>query len=170
MRIAVRWQAPRVMIWNDERIGCISSILRRSCIDELPRFFSSLRGDMSLIGRRPERPQFVAQYERKIEGYELRDLVKPGVTGVSQIRRGYAEGLERAAVKCIRDLECIMAAFCGWISPFCCVRYPLPLHGGGRGRRKRVYAFVIGKSKGVGDDSPTPSCMQSVRCFFRQAL
>lgn len=107
MWIDVKWEAPRVMVWDDERINCIGGVLRRSCIDELPRLFNVLRGDMSLIGPRPERPEFVAQYEREIEGCALRHLVKPGITGMAQVRQGYAEGLEGVVLKLYHDLDYI---------------------------------------------------------------
>ncbi len=94
-----RWAAP-----NDERITRIGNILRRLRLDELPQLFNVLKGEMSLVGPRPERPYFVARLARTIPFYATRHSVKPGVTGWAQVRYGYGASVEDAAQKLQYDL------------------------------------------------------------------
>lgn len=70
---------------NDDRITMIGKFLRLSKIDELPQIFNILKGDMSLIGPRPERPEFVDQYNKENAYFDLRHVIKPGVTGWAQV-------------------------------------------------------------------------------------
>ena len=70
---------------NDSRITSIGKILRFTKIDELPQLYNVLRGNMSIIGPRPEIPEYVEEYAEKIPFFKLRHMVKPGVTGWAQI-------------------------------------------------------------------------------------
>lgn len=89
---------------GDDRVTRVGRILRRTRIDELPQFYNVLRGDMSLVGPRPERPMFVEQLSEEIPYYPLRHVIKPGITGWAQINYGYANTLEHTVEKLQYDL------------------------------------------------------------------
>jgi exopolysaccharide biosynthesis polyprenyl glycosylphosphotransferase len=89
---------------RDARVPPVGQFLRRSRIDELPQVLNVLRGEMSLIGPRPERPEFVEQLADAIPFYKARHAVKPGLTGWAQVRFGYCSSLEHARVKLEYDL------------------------------------------------------------------
>lgn len=74
---------------NDSRVTKIGAFIRKTRIDELPQLILVLKGDMSIIGPRPERPVFTEKFNREIYGFEKRLLVKPGLTGLAQINGGY---------------------------------------------------------------------------------
>jgi lipopolysaccharide/colanic/teichoic acid biosynthesis glycosyltransferase len=80
--------------------------LRRSRLDELPQFWHVARGQMSLVGPRPERPEMTAVFERTITGYGRRHEIAPGITGLAQTRAGYHTD---AAYKLGHDLQYLMA-------------------------------------------------------------
>ena len=89
---------------NDHRITRVGSILRKLRLDELPQMFNILKGDMSLVGPRPERDFFVDQLKKKIPYYQLRLKVKPGLTGWAQIKHNYDRSLEDVREKLKYDL------------------------------------------------------------------
>ncbi|EHR72011.1 exopolysaccharide biosynthesis polyprenyl glycosylphosphotransferase [Burkholderiales bacterium JOSHI_001] len=89
---------------NDSRITRVGSFIRKTRIDELPQLLSVLRGEMSLVGPRPERPTFVEQLKAEIPFYELRHSVKPGLTGWAQVRHHYAGSMDDARRKTQFDL------------------------------------------------------------------
>jgi len=89
---------------NDSRVTRVGQIIRRLRIDELPQLFNVLRGDMSLVGPRPERPFFVEQLTQEIPFYALRHSVKPGVTGWAQVRFHYGSTVEDSQEKLQFDL------------------------------------------------------------------
>ncbi|MCC7495282.1 MAG: sugar transferase [Fimbriimonadaceae bacterium] len=92
---------------NDPRVTRTGRLLRKTRLDELPQLWNVLLGEMSLVGPRPERPEFVKQFVQQIEGYSDRHLVTPGITGLSQIRQGYDTCLEDVKRKLQHDLEYI---------------------------------------------------------------
>jgi lipopolysaccharide/colanic/teichoic acid biosynthesis glycosyltransferase len=81
---------PVMATMNDDRITPVGRFLRRSRLDEFPQLVNIIRGEMSFVGPRPERPFFVEKYVKEIPGYAERFKVKPGVTGLAQINGGYA--------------------------------------------------------------------------------
>jgi exopolysaccharide biosynthesis polyprenyl glycosylphosphotransferase len=89
---------------NDPRVTRVGSFLRRTRLDELPQFWSVLRGEMSLVGPRAERPGLVAEYQKQIPFYRARLLVKPGLTGWAQINYGYVSSVTETVVKLEYDL------------------------------------------------------------------
>jgi exopolysaccharide biosynthesis polyprenyl glycosylphosphotransferase len=89
---------------NDERITSVGRYLRRLRIDELPQLWNVLRGDMSLTGPRPERPEFVHVLEKSIPYYTLRHMVKPGLTGWAQVSYPYGASIFDARMKLEYDL------------------------------------------------------------------
>ncbi len=89
---------------NDPRITPIGRFLRATRLDEVPQFWNVLRGDMSLIGPRPERPHFVAQLAKEIPFYRARHAVKPGLTGWAQVRYRYGASVEDSLIKLQYDL------------------------------------------------------------------
>lgn len=89
---------------NDPRITRIGRFLRKSRLDELPQLINVLKGDMSLVGPRPERPQFVRQLQEIIPFYRTRHIIRPGVTGWAQVRYRYGDTKEDAHIKLQYDL------------------------------------------------------------------
>lgn len=89
---------------RDPRVTWIGQWLRRWRIDEIPQLINVLKGDMSLVGPRPERPEFVASLRRDIPFYEERLMVSPGITGWAQVNYGYAASADAARCKLQYDL------------------------------------------------------------------
>lgn len=89
---------------NDPRITRIGRFLRKMRIDELPQFYNVLRGDMSMVGPRPERPEFANMLKEAIPFYSARHVVKPGITGWAQINYPYGASIEDAREKLRYDL------------------------------------------------------------------
>ena len=84
---------------GDARITRVGHILRKTRLDELPQVFNVLRGEMSIIGPRPERPEFIEQLEQDVPFYRTRLMVKPGLTGWAQIHYHYGNNMEDALIK-----------------------------------------------------------------------
>lgn len=95
---------PRLAVENDERVTKVGKFLRKSHLDELPQFINVLKGDISMVGPRAERPEFVDQLQQEIPFYRARLFVKPGVTGWAQINYRYASNVEESAIKLEYDL------------------------------------------------------------------
>jgi sugar transferase (PEP-CTERM system associated) len=94
-----RWASAR-----DPRVTRVGRLLRKTRIDELPQLLNVLRGEMSLVGPRPERPAFVEQLSRTVPYYDVRHSVKPGITGWAQVRYSYGASVEDATRKLQYDL------------------------------------------------------------------
>lgn len=89
---------------NDVRITPFGKMMRRSRIDELPQFINVIKGDMGVIGPRPERPFFVKEIAQIMPFYETRHIIKPGLTGWAQVNYPYGESLEESLIKLQYDL------------------------------------------------------------------
>jgi len=74
---------------NDSRVTPFGKIMRKTRMDEIPQFWNVLKGDMSLIGPRPERPAFCEEFEKRIHGWHYRTVVTPGLSGLAQVTGGY---------------------------------------------------------------------------------
>ena len=94
------WAAP-----DDERVTRVGRVLRRFRLDEIPQLWNVLRGDMSIVGPRPERPLFVHQLREEIDEYPLRHRVRPGITGLAQISQEPDQSLDDVRGKLRYDLE-----------------------------------------------------------------
>jgi len=92
---------------NDSRITRLGNFLRKTRIDEIPQFLNILKGDMSLVGPRPERPKFVSNLSLKVDDYLERLKVKPGLTGLAQVENGYDSSISSVIRKVKYDLEYI---------------------------------------------------------------
>ena len=84
---------------NDSRITKMGKFLRKSRLDELPQLYNVLKGEMSIVGPRPERPEFIAKLESEIPFYRTRLMVKPGITGWAQVHYDYGNTVEDALIK-----------------------------------------------------------------------
>ena len=89
---------------DDARVTPIGMFLRKTRIDEIPQLWNVLRGDMAFVGPRPERPEFVQWLSQEIPFYDLRHLIRPGITGWAQVRYRYGASLEETKRKLEYDL------------------------------------------------------------------
>jgi len=89
---------------NDSRVTRVGRILRRTHVDEFPQFWNVLKGEMSVIGPRPERPEFTAELEKVIPSYRVRHTVKPGMAGWGLVCQGYGGSETEAWLKLQYDL------------------------------------------------------------------
>lgn len=89
---------------NDPRVTRVGRLLRKTHVDEFPQFLNILKGEMSAVGPRPERPEFVAELSEEIPFYRTRHAVKPGMAGWSLVKYGYASSKEDAKIKIQYDL------------------------------------------------------------------
>ena len=93
-----RLSGPKWSSGNDPRVTPVGRFLRRSHLDELPQVLNILKGDLAMVGPRPEQPQYVDELRDKLPFYDVRHLVRPGLTGWAQVKYGYA-GDERDAIE-----------------------------------------------------------------------
>ena len=104
MRVDAEKAGPVWASKTDDRTTRVGRIIRKIRIDEIPQFWNILRGEMSFVGPRPERPHFVAQLAQEIPYYEQRHLIAPGLTGWAQIKYPYGASIEDARQKLQYDL------------------------------------------------------------------
>ncbi len=104
MRKDAEEKGPQWAEIKDERVTKVGKILRKLHLDEIPQLFNVLKGEMSLVGPRAERPEFVKILKEKIPFYEFRHIIKPGITGWAQINFGYARSVEDSLEKFEYDL------------------------------------------------------------------
>jgi sugar transferase (PEP-CTERM system associated) len=104
MMVNAETDGPRWAAANDQRITRVGALIRKTRIDEIPQIFNVLRGDMSFIGPRPERPFFVETLAKEIPYYSERHRVKPGISGWAQINFPYTASVEDAREKLTYDL------------------------------------------------------------------
>ncbi|MBT9171018.1 MAG: UDP-N-acetylgalactosamine-undecaprenyl-phosphate N-acetylgalactosaminephosphotransferase [Actinobacteria bacterium] len=99
MQLDAEKNGPQWANENDSRITSFGKILRRTHLDELPQLFNILKGDISFVGPRPERPEFIIKLKEQIPYYEIRHIIKPGLTGWAQINYRYGASVEDAIEK-----------------------------------------------------------------------
>ena len=90
---------------DDDRVTGIGKVIRKTRIDELPQLFNVLRGDMNVVGPRPERPSIFVRLREQIQEYPVRQRVKPGITGLAQVSNPYDTCLEDVKRKVYFDVE-----------------------------------------------------------------
>ena len=94
------WATP-----DDPRITRVGALLRRTRLDELPQFFNVLRGDMNIVGPRPEQPAIFQELRGRIDDYQVRQRVLPGITGLAQVNHHYDQCIDDVRIKIRHDLE-----------------------------------------------------------------
>ena len=99
---------------NDPRVTRVGLFMRKTRIDEVPQLWNVLRGDMAFVGPRPERPEFVPWLTEQLPYYDLRHIIRPGLTGWAQVRYGYGATLEEAREKLAYDLYYVKHASLGF--------------------------------------------------------
>ncbi len=104
MRVDAEKDGPQWASVEDNRITAVGRIIRKLRIDEIPQTINVLKGEMSFVGPRPERPEFVTVLEEQIPHYQSRHLVKPGITGWAQVKHQYTASIDGAREKLKYDL------------------------------------------------------------------
>lgn len=97
-------QGPQFEPGDINRVSRLGAFMRRTRVDEVPQILNVLKGEMSVIGPRPEQVEFVEAFSKSIPGYDLRHLVKPGISGLAQLKLGYTADAKGAAQKLRWDL------------------------------------------------------------------
>ncbi len=105
MRIDAEAGGPQLAIKNDERMTKIGRFLRKHHLDELPQFWNILKGDMSIVGYRPERQFFIDKIMKKDQRYELLFAMRPGLTSEATLYNGYTNSLDKMLLRLQMDLD-----------------------------------------------------------------
>ena len=95
-----KWATP-----DDPRVTRVGRILRKYRLDELPQFFNVLKGDMNIVGPRPEQPEIFQELRDQVDGYQKRQRVLPGITGLAQVNHHYDRSIKDVEIKVRHDLE-----------------------------------------------------------------
>jgi lipopolysaccharide/colanic/teichoic acid biosynthesis glycosyltransferase len=90
---------------DDDRVTAVGKFIRKTRIDELPQLFNVLRGDMNIVGPRPERPSIFVRLREQIDEYPVRQRVKPGITGLAQVSNPYDESIDDVRRKVHFDIQ-----------------------------------------------------------------
>lgn len=114
MRPTAEDAGPAFAAAGDDRVTRVGRFIRQYRFDELPQLWNVLRGEMSLIGPRPEQVGFVSSFERELPLYALRHLVRPGITGWAQVNQGYAANTDETRIKLEHDLYYVKHLSC-WL-------------------------------------------------------
>jgi lipopolysaccharide/colanic/teichoic acid biosynthesis glycosyltransferase len=101
---AEKRSGPKWASKDDPRITTVGKFIRKTRLDEIPQFFNVFKGEMSLVGPRPERPFFVEQLKAEIPWYVRRIKMKPGITGWAQVKHKYDASIEDVKQKVMYDL------------------------------------------------------------------
>lgn len=107
MREGSERNGPALASDDDPRITLVGRVLRKARIDEIPQFVNVIRGDMSIIGPRPERSFFISKYRHELPEFSLRLFVKPGITGLAQVENGYTKTVDHMRRRLLYDLRYI---------------------------------------------------------------
>ncbi|NQU20246.1 MAG: sugar transferase [Candidatus Nealsonbacteria bacterium] len=156
-------------IWtrpNDSRITPVGNLLRKLHLDEFPQLFNVLRGEMALVGPRPERPEFVHVLTKRIPGYLNRLAVLPGVTGLAQINLPPDTDIESVRKKLVLDLEyCKTAGMFLDLRMILCTVFRLLGLSGERAMRLMLLRREVGESVDahLALDLPTPASLMAAR-------
>jgi len=120
----------------DPRVTRVGATMRRLRLDELPQLWNVVKGEMSLVGPRPERPEFLAELNAAVPFWTRRHLVKPGLTGWAQVRQGYTASAEATSDKLSYDFWYIRHRSLTVDLAICLRTLAVVLHGDGRARRR----------------------------------
>jgi lipopolysaccharide/colanic/teichoic acid biosynthesis glycosyltransferase len=107
MKTDAEVSGPALACEDDPRITRVGWFLRKTRIDEIPQFLNVIKGEMSIIGPRPERSFYINQIKQDLPEFPLRLVVKPGITGLAQVEDGYTQTLDRMKDKLFYDLKYI---------------------------------------------------------------
>lgn len=105
MRVDAERFGPQLAKENDPRVTTWGRIMRKTRLDELPQFYNVLKGDMAIVGPRPERKHFIKQIVEKAPSYKKLLTIKPGITSLGQVNYGYAENVDEMCERMLYDLS-----------------------------------------------------------------